>query len=92
LIAALDVMGAALSARRDGLELLGAYHSHPGADASPSRTDAAESWGDWLYLIVACENGEPGDVRCWRWAGSEFVEVHIELEDDADNAANRDPR
>jgi len=92
LIEAVDVMNAVLTARREGLELLGAYHSHPGSDASPSRTDAAETWGDWLYLIVSCEKGEPGDVRCWRWTGEEFAVVRIEIRDEPNDPAARDPR
>lgn len=82
LIDAHEVMRAVLVARRAGLELLGAYHSHPGADMRPSATDAEESWGDWLYLIVACERGKPGDVGCWRWTGDDFAFVHVEADDD----------
>jgi proteasome lid subunit RPN8/RPN11 len=50
-----DHFAALRSARADGLEVIGAYHSHPSSAAVPSETDIAEagSGADFLYVIVS---------------------------------------
>lgn len=40
-------------ARAAGLEVLGAYHSHPTGPAAPSPTDLAEAQAEFLYVIAA---------------------------------------
>ena len=52
-------------ARADGLEVVGAYHSHPASAAIPSATDIAEatSGADFVYLIVSLVDE---DVRAYR--------------------------
>lgn len=77
-IAALDVFEAQRRARSFGEELVGVFHSHPDAPASPSSTDALEAWGGWVHLIVSCEAGEVTDMRCWQWDGGTFVPVSLE--------------
>lgn len=38
--------------RRFGTRLLGFWHSHPGADARPSRADGAGAWaGTWTVVV-----------------------------------------
>jgi proteasome lid subunit RPN8/RPN11 len=50
------------TARRDGAEVVGWYHSHPNGVAAPSATDAARAAGDdRLWLIAAA-----GQVAAWR--------------------------
>ena len=78
-IEALEVYEALRDARRDGADLLGVYHSHPDASPDPSATDAAEAWGGWLHLIVGCDAGDPGELRCWRWEASRFVPVEVDV-------------
>ena len=60
-----DHFAAIRAARADGLEVGGAYHSHPSGAPVPSATDVAEANGgaDFLYLIVS-----PGteEVRGYR--------------------------
>jgi proteasome lid subunit RPN8/RPN11 len=38
--------------RRDGLSVLGAYHSHPASPPIPSPTDLAEGLPNFLYVIA----------------------------------------
>jgi proteasome lid subunit RPN8/RPN11 len=66
------------SARRESLEVVGYYHSHPRGSAAPSRTDRAEAWPGVSYLIVAPAGAPAVEVRSWR-LGSEgdFVEEQI---------------
>ena len=60
-----DHFAAIRSARVDGLEVVGAYHSHPSGAPVPSATDVAEanSGSDFLYVIVSLVND---DVRAYR--------------------------
>ena len=61
----IDHFRAIRGARADGLEVVGAYHSHPASAAIPSATDIAEatSGADFVYLIVSLVDE---DVRAYR--------------------------
>ncbi|MBA3231491.1 MAG: M67 family metallopeptidase [Acidobacteria bacterium] len=67
-----DHFGAIRRARREGLTLAGAYHSHPRSPAQPSATDVAEAHDpELLYVIVALNDGSGWrvpDLRAWRLA------------------------
>ena len=65
LVDPLDHFAAIRSARADGLEVVGAYHSHPSSAPVPSATDIAEagSGSDFLHVIVSLVNDE---VRAYR--------------------------
>jgi proteasome lid subunit RPN8/RPN11 len=65
LIAPGDHFAAIRAARAQGLEVIGAYHSHPSSAPVPSPTDVAEanSGSDFLYVIVSLVNE---DVRAYR--------------------------
>lgn len=78
LIDASDVFQALQAAQRDGVELLGAYHSHPDGGDEPSATDRSEAWGEWLHLIVACEARKVGPMGCWIERGGKWKRVPIE--------------
>jgi [CysO sulfur-carrier protein]-S-L-cysteine hydrolase len=60
-----DHFAAIRGARAEGLEVVGAYHSHPSSTPVPSATDIAEanSGSDFLYVIVSLVNE---DVRAYR--------------------------
>ena len=60
-----DHFAAIRGARAQGLEVVGAYHSHPSTTAVPSPTDIAEanSGSDFLYVIVSLVDE---DVRAYR--------------------------
>ena len=53
------------SARSEGAEVIGAYHSHPASAPWPSPTDISEanSGPEFLYVIVSVMDG---DVRAYR--------------------------
>jgi len=83
-------------ARRQGLGIIGVYHSHPDAAAVPSETDrsrAAEIWGQlqsWSYLIIPVHASEAGLPRSWILQQGVFAEEVIQsgeaLADSADKA------
>jgi proteasome lid subunit RPN8/RPN11 len=73
-----DHFSAIRSARADGCEVLGAYHSHPGAEAIPSRRDIAEASGPaFVYLIVSVGPDERSDVRAYRFAEGRAIPVRL---------------
>lgn len=60
-----DHFAAIRAARAEGVDVVGAYHSHPASAPVPSATDIAEAHGgpDFLYVIVSPETE---DVRGYR--------------------------
>jgi proteasome lid subunit RPN8/RPN11 len=58
---------------------VGSYHSHPRSPAEPSQTDInlAQSWPDYLYVIVSLEN-EPA-VRAWWLKDGRVEEEQLEI-------------
>ena len=64
-------------AEREGLEVVGAWHSHPGHPAVPSETDRLEAWEGLSYVIVAVDGDGPGEVRSWRLVGGAFAQEEI---------------
>lgn len=61
-----DMFRAEREARRLGLDVVGVYHSHPNAPASPSQYDRDHAaWTTWSYVIVSVEQGTAVDVRAW---------------------------
>jgi len=73
-----DFLAADREARRDGLEIVGIWHTHPDHPAIPSTTDLEAAWEGYTYLIASVIDGTQTDVRAWRLAGDHFVEQRIE--------------
>ena len=72
-----DHFAAIRTARGLGLEVVGAYHSHPRSAPTPSLSDLAEALpGSFLYLIAGVEDGAPL-IRGWRLSGGNFVPVPL---------------
>ena len=62
-------------ARAEGLEVVGAYHSHPRGPAEPSPTDAATAFAGFVFVIAGLVP-EP-HLRAWQLAGGNFVELRL---------------
>lgn len=74
-VAPADHFIALRAARADGLEIVGAYHSHPNRTAEPSATDLADAPGTtWLHVIAAADAAE---VRAWRIVNGNFREITL---------------
>jgi proteasome lid subunit RPN8/RPN11 len=56
--------------------VIGAYHSHPRSAAAPSATDAAQGFGDFVFVIVGLA-AEPPELTAWVWAGGNFAAVPL---------------
>ncbi|HYK83362.1 MAG TPA: M67 family metallopeptidase [Gemmatimonadales bacterium] len=50
---------------RDGLDVIGVYHSHPDHPPAPSTFDREHAW-PWLsYVIVGVARGRAGELKSW---------------------------
>lgn len=68
---------------RDGLDVIGVYHSHPDHPAVPSTFDREHAW-PWLsYVIVAVARGRAGDLKSWVLSDdrSGFAEEPVTIEE-----------
>lgn len=50
---------------RDGLDVIGVYHSHPDHPPVPSAFDREHAWPRLSYVIVGVERGRAGDTKSW---------------------------
>lgn len=61
----LQQLKAERAAEKEGLALLGYYHSHPDHPARPSEYDREHAWPFYSYVIVAISKGKPVDMTSW---------------------------
>lgn len=71
-----DHFAAIRRARLEGLEVVGAYHSHPAGPVRPSDTDRAEAFPDFLFLIVSLEGPAP-QFGAWELRQGNFMPVPL---------------
>ena len=65
-ITADDYRAAEVEADRQGLDIVGFYHSHPDHPAHPSDTDLEEAtFPGYTYVIVSVHEGTPEDLTAW---------------------------
>jgi len=73
-----DFYAADEAARRDGLDIVGVWHTHPDHPAQPSPTDLEAAWPGYSYLIVSVAERGVVERRAWRLDGDKFIEQGIE--------------
>ena len=67
------------TARAQGLEVVGFYHSHPHSPALPSATDLAEAeYPGCVHLIVGFVEGTP-EIRIFNYADGEATERTLSI-------------
>jgi proteasome lid subunit RPN8/RPN11 len=52
-------------ARKQNLDVVGFYHSHPDAEARPSRYDLEHAWPTYSYVIVSVREGHARELYSW---------------------------
>ncbi|WP_157369807.1 M67 family metallopeptidase [Zavarzinella formosa] len=57
-----EMLAAHRRMRREGLEMLAVYHSHPASEPVPSRKDRLRSIDERVACVIV---GPTGDVRMW---------------------------
>jgi proteasome lid subunit RPN8/RPN11 len=65
LIAPDDLRRLEIEVKREGLDVVGYYHSHPDHPAQPSGFDTAHAWPWYSYLIVRIDHGRAADAASW---------------------------
>lgn len=70
-------------AKREGVGIVGFYHSHPDHLAQPSEFDLEQAMPYWSYIIVSVTHGQPDHVRSWVMDDdrSKFEEEPIDILD-----------
>ena len=78
-ISPLALLEAQRTAREDGLEVLGYYHSHPSGSATPSALDRANAWPNTSYVILGMDDREVRHLKSWRLGPGQgrFVEEAV---------------
>lgn len=61
-ITAEDMLRAEMQARREKLDIIGFYHSHPDCPAIPSEYDRSHALAVYSYIIVSCRNGKAAEL------------------------------
>lgn len=81
LLTAQDYLQAEQEAERQGLDLLGVFHSHPDHPNRPSEFDREWAMPWFSYLITSVYQGQAGESRCWllNEDRSAFTEEEIRL-------------
>ena len=83
IIAPGEYLEADLAARKENLDILGIYHSHPDHPAVPSRTDLElATFPGSSYVIVSVENGKATNLAAWALAEdrSRFLPEEIDVQ------------
>ena len=75
-----DHCAALRAARAAGLEVVGAYHSHPDGTLLPSATDCREaSYPDFVYAIVTPAPDQERRVAAYRLRPDTFDEILLRV-------------
>ena len=61
-----DYLHAEKFAEKNGLTLLGIYHSHPNHPAIPSSHDLKQAVPYFSYIILSVMDGEKADITSWQ--------------------------
>ena len=64
-----DWMAANDAAERDGLAIVGIWHSHPDFPAEPSPADTESAWDGYASVIVSVTADGATELRSW-WPGA----------------------
>jgi proteasome lid subunit RPN8/RPN11 len=74
-----DIVAAERSARAEGLDVVGFWHTHPDHPARPSRFDTERAWAEYAYVICSTTAQGVADVRAWILtpSGDDFTEVTL---------------
>ena len=60
-----DLLFAEKEARRQGMDLVGIFHSHPDCDAYFSATDLKNSCPWYSFVVISVRNGEFDHANSW---------------------------
>jgi proteasome lid subunit RPN8/RPN11 len=69
------------TARKQGLEIIGFYHSHPDHPSAPSQYDLDHAFPVYSYIIVSVTNGKADTTTSWELLNDRscFLDEIIEI-------------
>ncbi|MBE9531284.1 MAG: M67 family metallopeptidase [Proteobacteria bacterium] len=67
----LELLKVEKEASKNGLVVVGFYHSHPDHPDEPSGFDRERAWPDYSYVIIAVEGGVNIKTRSWTFTEME---------------------
>jgi len=81
LLTAEDMLRGEREAEKQGLSIVGIFHSHPDHASAPSEFDREWAIPWYSYLITSIQNGQAADSRSWRLKEdrSSFTEEIIQI-------------
>lgn len=90
LLSAEDMLAAELEAEQRGLDVIGAFHSHPDHPAEPSAYDREHAWPWFLYTITSVTQGRASVTRAWelREDRSSYLEHSIDAGRETDEPSS----
>lgn len=65
LVTAEEMLDGETEAARQGLDIVGIFHSHPDSPAKPSEYDREFALPWYSYLIVSVQKGHAADANAW---------------------------
>ena len=77
LITGQQMFEAEMYARKNGLEIVGIYHSHPDCASKPSEYDRSHAVPLYSYLITSILAGKAADVQNWTLIWNEKEKQNI---------------
>jgi proteasome lid subunit RPN8/RPN11 len=54
------------TARQQGVDVIGIYHSHPDHPSQASEFDREHAWPNWSYVILSVREGVARQLQSWR--------------------------
>ncbi len=66
-------------ADKEGLDIIGVYHTHPDHPPIASQYDIEAAIDGWFYLIVSIYSGKMQGMRGWVLDGEKFVSAQVEI-------------
>jgi proteasome lid subunit RPN8/RPN11 len=73
------MLAAELLAKRQHLDVVGVWHSHPDRPPRPSEKDRSRAWPGWSYVIISTTRSGFISASSWRLVADRFKEQKIEL-------------
>ena len=73
------------AARANQLSVIGFYHSHPDAPATPSLYDREHAWAGYCYVIISVQSGQAKAMQNWLLDDdrTQFTQDEITISEDA---------
>lgn len=76
----LDYLQAERKVERNGMDLLGVFHSHPDHPATPSEYDLRSAQPFFSYVIASVNKGVLGEIRSFRLNEDHFESEQVIIE------------